>query len=436
MNIRPFEIVLIGIFAVSALGGLFFFRMYKPDPSLTDVLFGDSVQIWGTLDARLMESYLAELTKDQKSLRVVTYRQLDKRSFQNELLNAIAEGKSPDLVILPSELLVTYRSKLQVIPFETMSERTFRDAYIDGADIFMRSDGIYGVPIAVDPLVMYWNRDIFSSSGVAVPPKTWETLVSQTTRTINRTDDWHNFTQSTVAFGEYANITHAKDVLSLLLLQAGSDIVMERDNARYEVVIDRNMSGQGLPPAQAVLSFYSQFAHPGKEAYSWNRSMDKDRNAFLSGTLALYFGFGSERGTLERDNANLNFDVAPVPQGSGVSTYRNYADFYAFSIPRASRNVGGAYAVANYLSDPARANRFFETFNFAPARRSFYTGADTDPFKTILYQSALISRAWLDPNPQESGEIFQAMVEGVLIDQNKMGKLITDARYSLESLFK
>jgi hypothetical protein len=57
------------------------------------------------------------ISKIDSAFEVVHYKQIDKRAFQNELLNAIADGKSPDLVILPHELLVTYRSKLLAIPF-------------------------------------------------------------------------------------------------------------------------------------------------------------------------------------------------------------------------------------------------------------------------------------------------------------------------------
>jgi len=181
---------------------------------------------------------------------------------------------------------VTYRSKLLAIPFDTLNERTFRETYIDGAEIFIRSDGTYGLPLAVDPLLMYWNRDIFSSSGIALPPKTWETLVSQTTRSINRVDDWLNFSQSTIAFGEYGNVTHAKSILSMLLLQTGNNIVTESKDGQYKVVLDRG-TGESLPSGNAVLSFYIQFAHPSSDAYSWNRSKGMDRAEFLEGKLAL-----------------------------------------------------------------------------------------------------------------------------------------------------
>ncbi len=432
---RPFEIVLVTIFALAAVGGLVYFSTYKPAPDPTAAAYGDEVVIWGTFDKVLMDGLFFKLGRADNAFQVVSYKEIEERSFQGELLNAIADGKAPDLVIIPHTLLVTYRSKLQVIPYETLPERTFRDTYIDGAEIFMRSDGTYGIPIAADPLIMYWNRDILSESGIAIPPKTWESLTTQIVPSVNRVDDWFNFTQNTIAFGEYGNVKNAKNILSMLMLQAGSDIVSETRNGVYRVTID-DSSGESAPPGDAAFSFYKQFATPGKEAYSWNRSMNSDREQFLAGKLALYFGMGSERTSLELDNANLNYDVARVPQGSGANVQRNYADFYAFAIPRSSKNVQGAYMVASFLTQPEQATKIAELYDLAPVQRSLYTESNPDPFMNVLYQSALIARGWLDPDPEESSDLFRSMIEDDTKDQDRVGRIVRETAVKLESLFK
>lgn len=432
MHIRPFEIALIAFFALAAIGGLTCLKICNVGGTNEPNPYGRSVSIWGTLDQGTMDSILGTLSKENKALQVVSYTEIEERSFQGTLVNAIAEGRSPDLVILPHDLIVSYRTKLEPISFETIPVRDFRDTYIDGAEIFMLSDGIYGIPFAVDPLVMYWNRDVFSSGGLAQPPKTWESF-SQTVKALVRTNDELAITQSAVAFGEYVNVLHAKDILAMLFLQAGSSIVAESDQS-YSVTLAKG-SQETLSAGDAALTFYTSFVDPKKELYSWNRSKNLDRKEFLNGTLALYFGKGSEKDALERENANLNFDVAPVPQSSGATVVRNYADFYAFSIPRASQNVAGAFAVANYLGSAAVSQIIADAYGFAPVQRSQYAAGNTDPFKSIIYNSALISRGWLDPSPRESGEIFKDMIEGVTSGRTRMKSVIMDAVYGLESLF-
>lgn len=430
---RPFEIGLIGFFGVVAIASLFFFSKYTPDIDPTAVAYGDKVVIWGTFPASSVDTIFTELAHDDEAFRVVTYKQIDKRSFGSTLVDAIAEGEGPDLVIIPNSLLVSYRSKFFPISYESLSQRTFNDAYVDGAGIFMRSDGVYGIPLGVDPLIMYWNRDIFSSSGIATPPKTWETLISQTTRAINKFDGSSNFTQNAIAFGQYGNVTNAKNILSMLFFQAGSEIVTESDTS-YAITLDKKVDG-GLSPGVAGLSFYTQFSLPGKEAYSWNRSKPNDRAEFIGGTLAMYFGMGSEQKSIERDNANLNYDVAVVPQGSGTTIHRTYGDFYAFAIPRSSKNIQGAYAVASFLSDSPQAKKITDAFNLTPARRSLLAEGQTDPFKSILNQSALIAQGWLDPAPQETSDIFRRMIEDSQLREAQAETVMQDAMERLRTLF-
>lgn len=433
MNIRPFEIALIVVFGLSALIGLIVMSNFQGNGDPEAKLYGDSVVIWGTLDEKPINDYINELSTSNKALGVVDYVQKDERTFENDLLNAIADGESPDLVILPHTLLVTYRSKLQVIPFETMSQRSFMDSYIDGAEIFMRSDGIYGIPFAVDPLVMYWNRDIFSSAGLSTPPKTWESLLGESVRALVKQNDQREILQSAVAFGEYDNVRHAKDILSMLFLQAGTSIV-EENNGKYAVTLNRG-ADSALSPGDAVLSFYSQFSSPTREAYSWNRSKQSDRAEFAGGALALYFGPGSERKAIERENANLNYDIAPVPQGGGGAVRRDFGTFYAFAIPRASRNIPGAFGVANLFSTEANAKTLAHLYDFAPVMRSSYGGTTGDAFKDVVYQSGLISRGWLDPSPEGSADVFRNMVEEVKKGQVRTKSIILDTVQELENLF-
>ena len=434
MHIRPYEIVFIGLFAVLGIAGIFVLSNYKNNESPEERKYGESIVIWGTFDRSIIELTLQELKNVDKAFEVVSYTQFDARTFENDLVNALAEGKSPDLVMIPQSMLVAQRAKLLAIPYENLPVRTFKDTYIDGAEIFMMSDGVYGIPFAVDPLVMYWNRDIFTSSGLAAPPKTWEALVAQTTNAITRTNDRREITQSAVALGEYSNITHAKDILAMLFLQAGSSMVTEQ-NKEYKVTFNVSQANS-LGTGDAVLSFYTQFSLPSRDLYSWNRSKASDRTEFLGGTLALYFGKGSEYGSLARENPNLNFDIAPVPQGSDATILRTYGDFYAFAIPRGSKNKDYAYIFARDMSTGKGGTELATKLNFVPVLRSVLGEGTGDPVASVRYNAALIARAWLDPKPQETERLFGRMVDEIVSNNGaQTGGIVSATLYKLEQLF-
>lgn len=432
MRFRPFEIVLIAIFAITAIGGLIALKMYKGEKDVADQIYGKRVVVWGTFDAGIMTSFLSDRARSDKALTVVEYIKKDPRSFDGELVNAIAEGRSPDLIILPHTKLVSLRSKLYPIPYETISERTFRDTYVDGAEIFMRSDGVYGVPFAIDPLVLYWNRDIFSSGGLATPPKTWENLMAQTVPALVRRDESFTITQSAIALGEFANIVYAKEIIAMLFLQAGNPLVTETE-AGYRIVMDAVVDDTP-PVSDAVVSFYTQFASPLSNLYTWNRSLKQDRAQFLGGTLGMYIGFASDLDALRRDNPNLNFDIALVPQGSGVTVTRSYGTVYAFAIPRASKNIKGAYTLAQTLTS-VHGSALTALFRMSPTVRRLH-GEETETYQKIINQSALIARGWLEPSPAETTAAFKSMIEEVTAGRKRVRNSVQDTTDALKLLFR
>ena len=424
-NIRPFQLALLAFFAVMAFVALIFLGGYKSKQSAEEVVYGSEVVIWGTLPVAAFDTVLRNASQEDKAFGVVKYYYVDKNSFDDELINAIAEGRSPDMVVLTSDNLVKHRAKLYPMPYESLPIGQYRNTYIDGAEIFARNDGIYAVPFAVDPLVMFWNRDIFSSNGLAQAPATWEEVVSRVVPAVTIRNA-RDIVRGALAFGEVRNVTRAKEVLSLLMLQSGSKMVSENDRG-YVVELNQSSVQGGRAPLEAAVQFYTDFSNVNSPIYSWNRGMQQDKTAFTSGDIALYFGMASEAENLDRKNPNLNFDMTTVPQGGAATALRTYGEFYGFAIPRAAPNAKGAFAAAMKLSSAKYANELTTSLNIAPVRRDLIAQGDSSPYRSTMLQSALISRSWLDPDPRESESIFMQMVEDVVSNRKRTGAAVGDA---------
>ncbi len=433
-GMRPFEIVLIGVFGAVAIGALIAVMLYRASPEVEDVQFGDSVEIWGTFNQDTIHNLFADMKSTNRAFNVVSYTQKNPETFVSEIVDAIAEDKSPDLIVLPHEDLVSLRTKIQPVSFETFSEREFRDSFVDGAEIFLLPDGVYGVPIFADPLVLYWNRDIFSSSGLARPPTTWEQLVNETVPALTRKDDQFNITQSAISLGEVSNINNAKRILGMLLLQSGSDLVRINDQGMFSVELNTPVNNRTLS-GNAALSFYTQFANPTDENYTWNRALKNDRLMFLGGELGMYIGRASELPELEKANPNLNFDAVVIPQGSGATIQRNYADFYAFAIPKASDNKSGAYAAARYIAGEEHASAFAEALHRVPVLRALIARGASDSFRQRFFEAVLVARGWLDPSPERSTTIFRDMVQDITSQKASVESAVRDATGKLRLLF-
>ncbi len=432
-NMRTFHVIVIGLFAAAGLIGLIMFAIFKGFGQQANP-YGNKVVIWGTLDDAPFVQTLGDIQFKDDNFKVVSYVQKDARTFGQDLTNALAEGKGPDLVIMPEEMLVTNRGKIAPILYDKYPLRTFKDTYIDGAEVFALQDGIYAIPIAVDPLIMYWNKDVFATKGLANPPRTWDELSNSTVPKIVERDFSFNVTRAALAFGEYANVQNAKAVLTMLFMQAGSQMVTDA-GSRFMVVMNDGTGDRGLPPADAGLTFYTQFSNPSKNLYTWNRSLRHDRDMFLAGDLAMYFGFASEVQEIRDGNPNFNFDVAEVPQGAEARLKKGYGTIYGIAVMKnAAYRQGASLALAKIVSQ-VQTEKYAHDLGFGPVyRASYQSGTDQDPFLAVVKNASLVARGWLDPNPTASDNIFKQMVEDYTSGRIDLNSAITDAEGRLRQL--
>lgn len=410
-----------------ALGAIIILGAYQAKVSQDARIYGDKVEIWGTLDPVVFSTLRLEIIDDIESFNVVSYRQISQRNFEDTLVNAIAEGRGPDVIVLPSDEIVRYRSKLVALPYETIPLRTYKDRYVDGAEIFTFPEGVYATPFAVDPLMLYWNRDLYSSAGLAKAPSTWEEMVNLVVPALTSVDNRRNILQSAIAFGEYRNLTNPKAVLMTLAMQSGSRLVYLEDDG-YSVSLDKHVDATNVErPFQRSMEFFTDFSNSNSALYTWNRVQQNDKNAFLSGDLATYFGFGSEYTDLAEKNPNLNFDVAMMPQGSTATVKRTYGNFYGFAIPKSTDNLNGSYQAILTLSGSTYGDRLVERLGMVSPRRDVLAEGSLDPAIQASISSALVARGWLDPSPERTDAILLDMVDRVVSNRERIEKAVTDA---------
>jgi ABC-type glycerol-3-phosphate transport system substrate-binding protein len=424
-----FQIILLGFFIFFILVGVVLFAGFGGG---NQNIVGNVV-IWGDIDDIVMNTFLSQLRNENDSFRGVSYKEINTDSFDTELSEALASGTGPDVFLLSQDSILKHENKIFPIPYETLSLRDFKDKFIEEGELFLTSEGILGVPFTIDPLVMYWNRDIFSKSGVANPPKNWEEFFSLV-GDITDVDENLNIFTSTVSFGEYRNVSNAKEIISFLVIQSGSPIVVRDTEGKAQVVFSNDFNSS-IPPAEQAVNFFTQFSNPVKTTYTWNRALPQSETAFLSGSLALYFGFSSELPSLRRKNPNLNFDVVSVPQTEKENN-RTFGKMKALVLAKNSQNLASAFNVINIMTADDSFVKLVELTNLPPVSRNLLSQRPTNPYMEVFYKSALLSQAWLDPNPQETDLIFKEMVESIVSGKERVSFAVDRAGDEIRELLR
>lgn len=429
MGMSTFQIVVLGICAALVLIGVGVFATFG---GLGDEEVG-RVSIWGTVDESIVEGLIFSLRSGDDSFSDVSYVRKSPQTYYSELINGMAAGTGPDLMLLTQEEIHSFADKTLIFPYRLISQNTFLNSFIDEAQVFLTGEGEIALPFMVDPMVMYWNRDIFASAGEASPPKFWNDFLALSPK-ITSIDSGSNITQSAVALGQWQNVSHAKAILSTLLMQAGDKIVVRSSDGGLDVVLGSAPANAASNPAESALRFYTEFTNPSKTTYSWNRTLPNSTNAFVSGDVAVYFGFASEYPTLVARNPNLSLGVALVPQVEG-STYRaTYGRLTGLAIPRTTKNTSGAALIAQKLTSARAVSILSDLTGLPPVRRDVRVDTADNAAMSVFTESALMARGWIDPSKEDTDIIFKTMIESTVSGENTSGSAVSHASRAIKQL--
>ncbi len=423
-----FQVILLCVFGASAIAGMLIFALAVNrggDDSIGQVV------IWGTFDENEFIEILGAASDFDKSLLGVTYVQKDTDSYLNEITDALASGKGPDLFIMRQDYALTQEPRLNKIPYTNLTLQDFQSRFVGATSPFLTPEGILGVPILVDPLILYWNKDMLNTAGFAGPPQYWDEVQDMAKKITKRTETG-TISKAAIPFGQFRNVNNAKEILAMLVMQAGGQITARDSDGALQSQLAPS-DGDVAQASLAALRFFTEFADPSRPGYSWNASLPEARKSFTAGNLALYIGLVSERPLILAANPNLNFGVAPVPQRRSPSPSINSGYTYAFVVPRTTKNPGGARNVAYKLAAPNIALSISTTFQIPSARIDVIKNATTSDLGFYNKQAILV-RSWTDPEPERTTEIFRAMIEDTVSGSFLLGESVQRADRQIAEL--
>ncbi len=434
-----FQYILLTFFGVMAVAAV---AVFSVAPGKEDEVIAGAkgnAMIWGTFPAFGDLSRVIKEFNDtyQKSFSI-SYEYHDPATFDSEIVEALASGRGPDILLLPDDLVLRHSDKIELISYQSVPPDMFQTSFVQAAEVYMRDEGLLALPFLIDPMVMYWNRDLFNNASITAPPKYWDELLSMTPKLTKRNPKTFDLTESAIAFGEYTNVAHAKDVLAMLFLQVGNPIISTesgRPTARL-VALDGNQ----LTPSEDVVSafrFFMDFSNPQKGTYTWNRSRANSQDEFINGTLAIHLDYASAYDRIQEKNPHLNFSVAQVPLPRGTKAEITMTKIHGLAVLKSSRNKQTAFiATQRLLGDANPAKDFAAAFRLPPVIRKYLAVRPTDAALSVFYDAAIRGRTWLDPRPEASSEAFRTMVESVSSGRNTVSGALGALNQELGALVK
>lgn len=379
-----------------------------------------TLTIWGTEDQSSAFAPLIAKYKATHPYATITYQKVSADDYAQHLLQGWSQGNGPDIFFTPNTWVggmanyaVPMPADLTVPVIQTTkglfgvtqqavtqhvaapSTAAIVSAYVDavGTDI-VRDGQVWALPLSMDTIVLYYNKDLLNNAKIFEPASTWPELATQIQNNhLTVTDADGHLVRSGVALGTANNVPYASDLLQLLMMQNGATMVSAEQRAAF------NQSA-GL----TALNFYTSFAQSQKTTFSWDGNQTNALDAFTQGKVAYYFGTLADRTKIEA--SGINWSVSQMlhlsSQGdndaaSGSTRYIDVARYPVLMVSKASSSSGRAtqaWSFLQFASQSANVPDYLDVTGGLSAQKSLLTKQKDDPKFAIYAGQLLTARTW------------------------------------------
>lgn len=371
-----------------------------------------ALTVWGTEDSAAAYTGLIARYKSARPYATISYKQVRSEDYYDQLVAAWAQGTGPDVFFVPNSWVgrmmefsepMPAKSSTAVIrvkngllgkqtevvntPQTPPSEAVLKQTYIDAVLTDTYRDGqLWGLPLAMDTVVLYYNEALLNNARIFEPASVWEDLVKQITgNQLTIVDSNGALVRSAIPLGTANNVPYSTEILALLMQQNGARM------------IDGGKATFGGQNGLNALTFYTSFAQEQKETYSWNEQQPSAREAFLAGKSVYYFGTYADRTAIAA--SRLQWNVAPMLQIDRSQTNQQIDIAYyqvgmVSKASKAAKRSANAWNFLTYISRNDIVPVYLKATNKLSAQKKLLSARQNDPEIGVYARQLLTARSW------------------------------------------
>ncbi|PIR93765.1 hypothetical protein COT97_04860 [Candidatus Falkowbacteria bacterium CG10_big_fil_rev_8_21_14_0_10_39_11] len=410
-----------------------------------------TLKVWTVFDERDAYTDIINSYRQLHPNVTIEFRKLRFEEYEKELLEAFALDEGPDIFSvhntwvskyqnllepMPRSVTVPYKKTVGTVKKEEVIELVTQNLYTPSQIVKLFGDtvamdaikeynagsasdpkmvnGVYALPMSLDTLALYYNKDILNNAGIALPAVYWTDLQEQVEK-IRRVDADNNILLAAIPMGTARNIERSFDILSLLMMQLKTEMVTDRDQVSFHLMPRSLQGNEGItqPPAYNALEFYTSFADPLLNSYTWNNEMENSLQAFIDGQTAYFAGYSYHRPIIDAQAPKLNYDIAPMLQVQGYDTV-NFANYWMQGVAKKSEHKDFAWDFVKYMTAEPQVSSYLEKTQKPSALRTLYDSQLENEEVAVFTEQILTAQTWYRGKDSVAAEeIFFDMIESV-----------------------
>lgn len=414
-----------------------------------------SLTIWGVQESGDEWSPLIkEIISAHPGVKI-SYQQKNELNYRQELLEALAAGKGPDIFAVPAGELNKYEPLLQASPSKyTLPIKKIKKTIIQQQEVVVSQDytgltvnqlnknfvktvaedvvlngKIMALPLAVDTIMLGYNQSLLDAARIPQPPTNWTTFKDSVVQLTKR-DSAGEFRQIGAAMGGGSNITNSADIVMMIMMQNG--VAISKTHAPNFTADNED---EGSAAAEA-LRFYTDFAQPTKETYTWNTKQPSSLEMLGNGRAAMGFITPLQAKQIRQQHSSLPLVLTTVPQLNDDSIPITVANYWVYGVAKKSPNATKAWGILqqvaankNLLTSLAKTNKRGPTLR--EVAQELQNNDDSEI--VALANQSLAARSWYHGFDKiKANQGFNKVIESVL----KNEKTVVQALSELNTLIR
>ena len=468
MKLKPLiSYLFIFLFLLTATGCDSPFKYQPTDYDIKKAVNPITLRYWRVWDG---EDDFADIIAAYNALHpniTIEYRKFRYEEYEQALLEALAVDRGPDILSVHNTWTREYVNKDWLLPmpkkitmvfrevrgsvkkelfyqsqtYQTPSPNSIKTDYADVVydDVVVPSvdqttgavsQKIYGLPLSIDTLALFYNKDLFNNANIVAPPDNWSDF-NESVKKLTKQNNKGQIVQSGAAMGTGNNIERATDILSILMMQNGT-VMMDNGQVLFQTkpaaFADRNLN-----PGSDALRYYTDFANPATEVYSWNNTLDDSLDMFINNKLAMMFGYSYMIPQIREQAPKLQYSIVSLPQIKGNTFTVNFANYWVEAVSKKSKYPEEAWDFILFMSRKDMVKTYLDKTKNPTALRSLIEGQKDNPEISVFANQILTAKSWYKGNDSDAAEtIIKEMIDKMNKGQGGIQQIMDTAAQKIQ----
>jgi multiple sugar transport system substrate-binding protein len=330
---------------------------------------------------------LKDFEKAHPNITVKLIRDNDS-SYYDKLTTQIAGGKGPDIARVEPPRASQFIASGWALPLGDSAGK--KDDYFAASLDSVTKDGkLYGVPVDVSALALFYRTDLFAAAGIEQPPATWDEFTADANKLT--AGDVHGVG----LFGGWGGFEFYP-----WLWQSGADVL----NA------DQTKAVFNSPDGVRALQLWVDLQKSAMPAGMATATEDDLKGPFVSGTLAMMTSGPWMIPSLKTSGIDGKWAVAPLPKDKEAATVLGGLDLLVL---KNTKHADAAKTFVSWLMQDSVQKEWASALGYLPVKTALYDDPTFKDDPSITAFSKVLEQARSRPTVPQAGDIDTALGNAV-----------------------